>query len=115
MNTRTIKTPTGEVIGDVSEETSLVDIERAEPKFFSAKFGKREAFTIHRGQLICRYTARLSHGPVRMTTVYLFIHRPGHAKPDTMNISSRNPVNNVRQAQRLIDSILDSGTYDRGY
>jgi hypothetical protein len=114
MNTE-IKTPTGEVIGTVSDETGLVDIERAEPHFFKTKFGKRETFTIHRGQLICRYTARLSHGPVRMTSVYLFIHRPGHAKPDTLNISSRNPVASVRQAERLIDSIIDSGTYDRGY
>ena len=95
---------------EVNEWTSLTDMERAEPLFFKTPHGKRETYTIHRGQLIVRNTVQFTGcKPQRMTTVYLFLR-----DPDTDNWSTLHAggASTLYQAKKLIDRILDSGIHD---
>ena len=101
-------------LGEISDKSSLVDIDRAEPRFFSIKFGKRETYTMHRGQLIVRTTAQFTSGPERRTVVYLFLHKgfidnPG--KGSTYCLSS--DCTSVAQAKRLIDKVWRDGTIEK--
>lgn len=106
--TVTIKA-TGNVY-EVNEHKSLSDMERAEPLFFKTPHGKRETYTIHRGQLIVRNTVQFTGcKPERKTTVYLFLH-----DTDTNNWSTLHAggASTLYQAKKLIDHILDTGIHD---
>ena len=95
---------------EVNEWTSIVDMERAEPLFFKTPHGKRETFTIHRGQLIVRNTVTFTGcKPQRMTTVYLFLHDTDADSWSTLHAGS---ASSIYQAKKLIDRILDSGIHD---
>ena len=92
----------------VDEANSLVDFERAEPLFFSVKFGKREMFTIYRGCLICRHTVQFTgERPTRRTVAYLWGRIGG--KLASFCIAPGGELKSVAQAQRLIDRVLESG------
>jgi len=93
----------------VDEHASEYDMERACPVFFRTPHGKRETFTIHRGQLIVRNTVQFTgQRPQRMTTVYLFLV-DGPDAPDLSCLGGN--ASSIRQAKRLIDDTLESGTY----
>lgn len=84
------------------------------PKFFQTPHGKRETYTIHRGQLIVRNTVQFTGcKPERRTVVYLYVIESLddklHGTPDTLCVSSQENVNSIAQAKRLIDRLLDNG------
>ncbi len=97
----------------VDEFSSIGDIHNAEPKFFTAKFGKRETFDMYRGFLICRCTVTFSDNkPERKTTVYMFGYEEGDAANKyTLCVSSKYDLNSTRQAKQLIDQIITKGAY----
>ena len=89
----------------IDESHSLVDMERACPKFFRVPHGKRETYHPHRGCLIVRGTVQFTRcDPERRTTVYLFVDGD-----DMLCVTSN--VNSIAQAKRLIDRILEKGEY----
>ena len=94
----------------IDEDISLVDIERAEPKFFSTKFGKRETYTMYRGQLICRHTVTFTGcKPERRTTAYLF----DAVGKSTFCISGMD-LKSIGHAKGVIDQIIEQGWYSYG-
>jgi hypothetical protein len=98
----------------VSETSRLADMENTNSRFFATPHGKREHFSMHRGQLIVRCTAKFSHGSERRTSVFLFVvggDDGAAGYPYLFCVSSGNEVRSIRQAQRLIDRILDEGRY----
>ena len=112
---RTIKDKDGRVIGEVNENTYLIDIQKACPTFFKP-FGKskRETFQVYRGQLITRHTTQFTGcKPVRLTVVYLYFVS-GELVNDTLCISAGSKCNDLRQAKKLIDDVLDGGVYYYG-
>jgi hypothetical protein len=111
---KAIKRPDNIVIGDVDESTSLVDMQQSCPTFFRNPSGKRETYTIYRGQLIVRCTVQFTGcKPERKTIVYLFFIS-GEMKNDTFCVSAGSKLKGVRQAKKLIDKILDGGIYYYG-
>jgi hypothetical protein len=99
----------------IDERLSLSDIERNCPKFFSCTHGKRETYTIYRGQLIVRNTVQFTGMPKkRKTTVYLVVthqvsrgnwHRKGNF--DTFCLGS--DFSGIESAKRAIDRVLEEG------
>ena len=112
--TRTIKLNNSPSLVEVNESSSLVDMQRNCPMFFNFPFGKRETYTVHRGCLICRHTTTFSDGkPVRRTVVYLYLPA-GYSdspRPDMYCVSASGEVHSIKQGKRLIDKILDGGSY----
>jgi hypothetical protein len=97
-----------EILGEVNEKSSLYDMEKGCPLFFKTKFGKRETYSVYRGQLIVRYSVQFTNGTQRLTSVYLFFG-------DDLNcISSGSDINTEGQAKKLIDRVLDGGIYRYG-
>ena len=112
---KTIHREDGTVIGTVDEHTSLGNIQTACHTFFRP-FGKvkRETYSIHRGQLIVRHTVQFTgRKPERCTIVYLFFIS-GEMANDTFCVSAGSECNNINQAKKLIDKILDGGEYHYG-
>lgn len=99
----TIRHLDGSVMGDVAETTSLVCMKQNCREFFRQPFGKRETYAVYRGQLIVRYSSRLSS--VRMTVPYLYFHT-GELANDTLCVSTT--CKNMLHAKRVIDKVLDS-------
>ncbi len=102
-----------------NEQASLVDMERACPRFFRNQHGKRETHTVYRGFLIVRATdVHACNAPVRRTSVYLFLpegygeESPG---PDMSCVSACTNVNSIPQAKRYIDRLLEHGNYEYGW
>jgi len=98
----------------LDESTSLADIQQAEPMFFKTPFGKRETYTMYRGQLIVRYTVSRPRmfNPAesfRKTTIHLFDKESG-----THCVSSDTTVKDIRHAKRIIDRIITKGSYQYG-
>lgn len=83
------------------------EIRKAEPRFFDAKFGKRETFTFYRGAVICRHTVKFTgRSPERRTVAYLLVtDENGHAYTSHIN----GDFATVKQAQNAIDLIYDTG------
>ena len=99
----------------VDEWLSLSDIERNCPVFFSCTHGKRETYTIHRGQLIVRNTVHFTGcPPQRKTTVYLVttheVHRGNwHRTPNFETFCLGSDYSGIESAKRAIDRVLDEG------
>lgn len=75
-----------------------------EPHFFQRVNGrKRETFTEHRGCLITSFTASGTGWKARRHVPYLVCHRDGV----TLCLSTN--CENMRQAKRAIDNVLDGG------
>ncbi len=111
---KTICSNDGTVFGEVDEQSTLSDIQSKCPAFFRTPHGKRETYTIYRGQLIVRNTVKFaSCKPSRMTSVYLFFVS-GEMKSDTFCISSGSNIHTIGQAEQLIDRVLDGGKYFYG-
>lgn len=106
----TIKRPSRETSINVYDDKHLDDMQQFEPKFFSAKFGRRETFSVHRGQLIVRHTVRFSNGCSSRKTVLYFVV----ANPDCDNkpylLCMGSDFSSARQAQRFIDRVFKEGT-----
>lgn len=107
----------GKPLGEISEKCSPADMARACPLFFRTKFGKRETYTGHRGQLIVRFSSGFGQAgtDARRTAAYVFLVN-GYAgsddntkttTPDLFCVAHGSEVTSVRQAQRLIDKLLD--------
>jgi hypothetical protein len=106
----------GSISGEVDTRASLVDMQRNCPGFFRKPFGKRETYTIHRGCIIVRNSARFTASqPVRRTAVYLyypkgFVDSPG---PNFCCVGAGNS-NSIATAKKYIDLILSRGEYSYG-
>jgi hypothetical protein len=118
---KTIIRPDGTPIGVVNEWMTESDFRNKCPMFFRTPHGKRETFNSHRGCLIVRNTVTFSGSkPARMTAVYLFFPdgfiEEGRitGRADTFCVSSNASLSSIRQAERFIDHILDSGKYESG-
>lgn len=109
-----VKMTSTDNVWTVDETACLVDVERAEPKFFKFPHGKRETYSMYRGFLIVRHTVQLTgRRPERRTVVYLFgKDETGH--PATLCVSAGWSPGSIRAAERLIDAILQRGTYTYG-
>ena len=113
-----ITRPDGTPIAEIDEEHYLADMENKCWGFFKTPHGKRETYTVYRGQLIVRNTMQFTgEKPTRMTAVHLYFpngyaDNPGHA--DLFCISAGSGVGTVRQAEKLIDRVLDGGIYHYG-
>lgn len=97
---------------EIDEQASLLDMERACPRFFKTKHGNRETHSVYRGCLIVRNTVNFTAGPKRTTTVYLFTVLDG--TKHLFCSSAGSDINSIRQARRHIDKILDGGIYYYG-
>ena len=100
----------------VDEWLSQTDVERGCPVFFRTPHGKRETYTMYRGQLIVRNTVQFTGAsPQRMTTVYLVttheISRGNwHRKENFETFCLGSDYSNINSAKRAIDRVLESGT-----
>jgi len=97
----------------VTETSAECEMRNRCPVFFRTPHGKRETFTVYRGQLIVRNTVDFGGGkPQRRTVVYLYLVESlddsEHGMPDLFCVGHPD---GVRQAKRLIDQILESGEY----
>lgn len=100
-------------LGEISETSSLLDMQTNCPNFFHQKFGTRETYNVYRGQLIVRHTVKIHNHALflvnqRHTVVYLylpkgFVSDPG--RPDTMCVATYYS-NALRKAKKLIDHVL---------
>ena len=98
-------------IGQVDEHISLATIRNECPTFFRSKTGYRETYTMYRGQLIVRGSVKFTGcRQERKTCVYLYFV-DGEMPQDTLCVSAGNEVYTVAQAKKLIDKVLDTGTY----
>lgn len=99
---------------DIDESKCVHDMERACPRFFKTKHGKRETFSDYRGCLIVRHTVQYTGSrPQRETVVYAFCELEGRMDLFCVSIGSR--CNSIAQAKRLIDDLLDNGVYSYGF
>ena len=97
----------GKVIGNVDEHTGLARIRRECPAFFGSSLGRRETYSIHRGQLIVRSTVQFTElKPERKTVVYLYFV-DGELADDTFFVASGRMT--PAHARKLIDRVLDGG------
>lgn len=93
----------------VDEMTSLTDLQNNMPKFFNVSFGKRETFEVYRGFLIVRHTVKFHHSPPeRHTVVYIY----GVDRNDTLCVARSGIVHSAKQAKKLIDGIIKTGSFD---
>ncbi len=108
MKTTNVESSIGTVI-TVDEHATLGDVRRAEPKFFSVKFGKRESYSMHRGCLILRMTVEHpGRDSQRKTIVYLFGEwtEGDHKYHGTLHMGEASTVD---QAKKMIDKTLETG------
>jgi hypothetical protein len=99
---------------EINENTSLSDMERNCPLFFKTKHGKRETYTIHRGQLIVRNTVQFTGGrPERKTAVYMYTPDL-EGSPDLFCVSSGSNLKSIDGAKGLIDRIIEGKKYEYG-
>lgn len=96
---------TGDVF-KVSEGTSLSQMQNKMPMFFKTPHGKRETYSVYRGQLIVRKTVQFTHSPPERKTVVYIVYIDDNGDLDTFHIGESA---NVRQAKKLIDKVLESG------
>ena len=70
---------------------------------------------MHRGQLIIRCTVKFSEwqNPNEKPSPTCF-SVSGEMKDDTFCVSAGSECNNIRQARKFIDKILDGGIYHYG-
>ncbi len=124
---KTIMREDGSPMAEIEEQSSLLDIMHNCYGFFATKNGKRETYTVYRGQLIVRNTVTFGNGygnrkTSRRTTVYLYLPKgflpqetePVNHRPDTFCISSGSNIQSIRDAEKLIDRVLDGGKYFYG-
>ena len=107
MKLTTINNKDGHIIGQVDEDKSLSEMKSYCGNFFNKPFGKRETYSVHRGQLICRHTVKFGNVPERHTVIYLYFVN-GKMNNDTLWVHSGKETN--KQAQKIIDRILDNGS-----
>jgi len=101
----------GRLIGHVDERTTLATIRHDCPGFFRNRTGQREAYTMHRGQLIVRGTVKFTGcRPERKTCVYLYFV-DGDMENDTLCISAGG-IQTTNKAKALIDRVLKDKTYN---
>ena len=89
----------------VDDHLSLSDIQSAEPRFFSVKFGKRETFDVYRGFLIVRHTINND----RKTVVYIFDTKE---KYSLMIANSNEGINTIKKAERFIDWVIKNLSFN---
>ena len=106
-----IKNQEGNVIGHVDEHTGITTMRC--PNFFRSAVGRRETFTVYRGQIIVRTTVQFSSGSQRRTCVYLYFV-DGELKNNTLCVSTGNNLKTIASAKRMIDRVLDNGIYHYG-
>ncbi len=103
-----------DTVFEIDESKTLSDMEKACPRFFKNRHGKRETFSEHRGCLIARHTVQYTRcKPKRETVVYIFCELEGSMDLFCVSIGSPD-LNSVRQAKRFIDRLLDGGVYYYG-
>ena len=108
---KTINDEFGNPIGKIDTNTSLNTMREECPNFFRKPHGKRETFTIYRGQIIVRNTVQFTNmPPTRRTVAYLYLVD----QKDMSYISADSSIN-VAKAKRLIDKILDNDFYGNGH
>lgn len=111
--TKVVSSQTGTVF-EIDESCSLADMERSCPLFFKNRHGKRETYGVHRGCLIVRYTVQFTGcKPHRNTVVYIHCRLEG--RMDMFCVSVGSDCYNIQQAKRLINRLLDGGTYSYGF
>lgn len=102
--------PEDKLMGHVDEHTSLATIRQDCPGFFRNTTSHREAYTMHRGQLIVRGTVKhTGYRPERKTCVYLYFV-DGDLCNDTFCISFSG-IQTTNRAKALIDRVLDGQAY----
>lgn len=105
---------------EIDEHLSLTDIEQGCPMFFRCPHGRRETYTVYRGQLIVRNTVQFTGcRPQRKTTVYLVttheVHRGNWRRtPNFETFCLGSDYSTIYQAQRAIDRVLDGGCDEKG-
>jgi hypothetical protein len=105
----TIKERDGRVMGEVNEHTSLATIKQECPLFFKTNHGRRETYSMYRGQLIVRNTVQFTNcAPERRTVIYLYFVS-GSMANDTFHIDSGRQT--LAQAKGKIDRILDGKSF----
>ena len=104
---KTIMGYTG-VLGTIEETTHLDTMRSNCSTFFKVPHGKRETFTVYRGQLIVRNTCSFRGKPIRTITVYLYTIEHGG---DLFCISANDKLKTIAETRHLIDKVLDCGTY----
>jgi hypothetical protein len=110
----------GETVWVVDESTTLEDIRRGEPGFFSAENQAHfndQSYSVHRGQLIVREIQTLSDKvPRTKYVVYLFYLEviAGSDKGRTNETFCAGWPRDEEEAERLIDYILETGEYHYG-
>jgi len=99
---------------EINEDARLEDIRRHVPNFFAKPFGRRERYIMHRGCLIVRYSITYSDEvPRRETVAYLFTMNLGGC-PDTFCVSAGSDIRSIQAARKLLDMIIDGGSYHYG-
>jgi hypothetical protein len=117
-----IKDKIDNLIGEVSEETTLDDIKKA-----GTEMSLQETYSVYRGQLITIQSGFLTrkidvldeeiefHEEL-VVDVYLFLFKGHHPnkEPTTFCISLGCNLRSVEDAKRLIDMVLNTGEYSYG-
>jgi hypothetical protein len=118
--TQFIKVKLGNFSDNSAEEVTIdqmadeQEMRRMLVHFFKKPHGKRETYTVYRGCLIVRNTVQCGGSQVRRTAAYLFYKtpvKPGRVTQDAevSNITGDPEPTSVKQAERLIDKVLDGG------
>jgi hypothetical protein len=99
----------------VNDAISLNTVQRCMPRFFATAHGKRETYGIYKGFLIVRHTVKFANDPpVRRTVIYMIVADEGekiegpNPKIDALHVT--NSAGSIRQAEKIIDRILQTGT-----
>lgn len=101
-------------IYEIDESKCVHDMERACPRFFKIKHGKRETYSEHRGCLIVRHTVQYTASRPRRETV-VYVHCNLEGRMDMFCVSIGSKCGSIAQAKRLIDHLLDDGVYFYGF
>lgn len=81
------------------------------PNFFHFPFGKRHSYVFYRGCVVASSTVKFSNGiSQRKHVAYIYDDN----EQDTFCISADCDPSSVNQAKKIIDRVLERGSYEYG-
>lgn len=97
---------------EIGPSATYYNVNQVEPKFFATPHGSRESVTWHRVGFIVSATDNVVHPPVRRRHVFLWVHCPDENRWMTWSLRS---VGSIREGERLIDEIMETGVIPNTY